>query len=322
MIARRGGRRAGTCVLLAGLALVATTGTHAADAPTRGVAALAQVGFETDADDFNATQIRAGALMAYASELNHYGMALQNTHYSVDGWSTDAPAVIGLYRNQRRDTLEGIHAEGGVVQVKGHTRFVGDATWSHRPRESTGVELIVAGDLVGTRAALEEGIAYGLAGASIEQQFGPRFTGVAMAAWQPFTDGNSRTLLRARMIWSVLPAQGVSAQVRWRQYWSGDSDVPGAYFNPDQYRTWDAVLSLRRRVGSWRVSGLAGGGQERVADGSWQSTGVAEVRAEGPVARDLHLVCSANYSNAAGFANSPNYWYGSVNVSLSVPFGR
>jgi hypothetical protein len=293
-----------------------------ADTPANGTAALVQVGYEDDADEFNATRVRAGALLDYASELSHYGVALQGTHYSVDGWSSDAPALIGLYRNQRRDTLEGVHAEAGVVKVEGHTRFVGDATWSHRPRESTGFELIAAGDLVGTRQALEEGIAYGLAGASVEQQLGKRLTGIAMVAWQPFTDGNSRTLVRARAIWSLLPEEGVSAQARWRQYTSGDSDVPGAYFNPDRYRNWDAVLSVRRRVGAWRVSGLAGGGQERIEHGSWQSTGVAELRAEGRISRDLHLACSANYSNAAGFGNSPNYWYGSVNVSVIVPFGH
>jgi hypothetical protein len=301
--------------------LCAPVSVYAEDA-AHPVAGLAEASYEDDADGFNAAKIRAGALLDYASELSHYGFAVQNTHYSSDGWSADAPGVIGLYRNQRRDTLAGVRAEGGIVKVEGHTRAVGDLTWGFRPRERTGFELILAGDLVGTRRALEEGIAYGLAGASVEQQFSHRFTGVAMAGWQPFTDGNSRALLRARMIWSVLPEQGLSAQLRWRQYSSGDSDVPGAYFNPDRYRTWDAVLSLRRRVGDWRVYGLAGAGQERIENGSWQSTGVAEVRAEGPVGRDMHMVCRANYSNAAGFATSPDYWYGSVNVSLIVPFGR
>jgi len=303
------------------LALASPPAVTAAESADR-VAAVAQVGFEDDADGFNAAKLRAGALFDYASELQHAGLALQNTHYSTGGWSTDAPAIVGVYRNQRRDTLEGVRAEGGLVQVEGHTRVVGDATWSHRPRQTTGIELILAGDLVGTREALEQGIAYGLAGASVEQQFGHRFTGVAMAGWQPFTDGNSRALLRARMIWSLLPDQGISAQLRWRQYSSSDADVGGAYFNPDRYRTWDAVLSMRRRVGTWIVSGLAGGGQERVENGSWQSTGVAEARAEGPLSRDMRLACSATYSNAAGFANSPDYWYGSVNVSLIVPFGR
>ncbi|MGL6224796.1 MAG: hypothetical protein ACRC6L_14570, partial [Steroidobacteraceae bacterium] len=114
------------------------------------MAAIAQVGYEDDADDFSAARIRAGALLDYASELSHYGFALQNTHYSAAGWSTDAPGIIGFYRDQSRDTLQGVRAEGGLVRVEGHTRVVGDATWSFRPREATGVELILAGDLVGT----------------------------------------------------------------------------------------------------------------------------------------------------------------------------
>lgn len=314
----------GSRAALGASALLALAAPHAVAAavPVDRVAAVAQVGFEDDADGFNAAKLRAGALFDYASELKHAGLALQNTHYSTDGWSTDAPAIIGVYRDQRRDTLEGVRAEAGLVQVEGHTRIVGDATWSHRPRETTGIELILAGDLVGTREALEQGIAYGLAGTSVEQQFGHRFTGIAMVGWQPFTDGNSRALLRARMIWSMLPEQGISAQLRWRQYSSSDADVGGAYFNPDRYRTWDAVLSMRRRVGAWTVSGLAGGGQERVDGGSWQSTGVADIRAEGPLSRDMRLAVNALYSNAAGFANSPDYWYGSINVSLIVPFGR
>jgi hypothetical protein len=49
---------------------------------------------------------------------------------------------------------------------------------------------------------------------------------------------------------------------------------------------------------------------------------VAEARAEGPLARGTRLSVNALYSNAAGFANSTNYWYGSVNVNVIVPFGH
>ena len=68
-----------------------------------------------------------------------------------------------------------------------------------------------------TRAALEEGISYGLVAASVEPQFGARLTGIALAGWQPFTYGNSRTVLRARLIRGMLKEQGVSTQFRWRQ---------------------------------------------------------------------------------------------------------
>jgi hypothetical protein len=47
---------------------------------------------------------------------------------------------------------------------------VGDATWGWRPGAHTGVELIAAGDLVETQAAINRGVAYGFYGASIEQQ--------------------------------------------------------------------------------------------------------------------------------------------------------
>jgi hypothetical protein len=63
--------------------------------------------------------------------------------------------------------------------------------------------LIAAGDLIGTREAVERGIAYGLVGASVEQQSGDRVTAIALAGWQPFTDGNSRNLLRGPLIWSI-----------------------------------------------------------------------------------------------------------------------
>ncbi len=192
-----------------------------------------------------------------------------------------------------------------------------------RPRASTGVELIAAGDVVGTKEAIERGITYGLVAGSVEQQFGSRLTGIALVGWQPFTDGNSRSLVRARMIWSLLPEDGLSFQARWRQYASSKSDVDGAYFNPEHYKNWDAGLSLRRNVGhGWTVYGLAGGGQERVDNQSWQGTAIAELRAEGPVAGDKHLAISISYNRSAGFSNAPDYWYAAANVSLVVPFGR
>jgi hypothetical protein len=291
----------------------------AAEGMTDRVALLGQAGAEDDADELSNLMMRGGALFGYQSHLHHWGLALQNSHYSQDGWSEDVTGIVGLYRNQRADTLEGLRAEAGIVSVAGHVRPVGDVTWSHRPRESTGVELIAAGDVVGTRAAIERGITYGLLAASVEQQFGARVTGILLGGWQPFTDGNSRALLRARLIVGLLPDEGLSLQGRWRQYRSSDSDVDGAYFNPDEYRNWDAGLSLRRRVRGWTVTGLAGAGRERVGAASWQTTGIAELRAEGPLARKGRIAVNIVYSRAAGFAASDDYWYGSANVSVIVP---
>jgi len=308
------------CVLA--VLLAALPATHAAESDTSDWAVLAQVGLEDDADELGGLLLRGGALFGYRSHLQHFGVAAQNVRYAQDGWSENVPGIVGIYRSQRSDTLEGVRAEGGVVSVAGHARVVGDATWSHRPRESTGVELIAAGDVVGTREAVERGITYGLLGASVEQQFGERLTGIVLGGWQPFTDGNSRALVRARLILGLLPEQGLSAQVRWRQYRSSDSDVDGAYFNPDEYRNWDAGFALRRRLNGWTVSGLAGAGREKIDRASWQTTGIAELRAEGPLAGRARIAVALLYSRAAGFAGSDDYWYGSANVSVILPATR
>lgn len=317
--ARRGlARTARGWLLLVAIAVLAAW--RPAQAEDGDIAALARVGYETDADDFDGLLMRGGLLWNYRSHLEYAGFAAQDTHYSQGRWSDDVAAVVGLYRKQDRVTLAGINAELGVADVSGHARPIGDVTWSVRPRETTGVELIAAGDVVGTKEAIERGITYGLFAGSVEQQFGSRLTGIALAGWQPFTDGNSRTQVRARLIYSLLPEEGLSFQFRWRQYWSSKRDVDGAYFNPEDYRNWDAGLSLRRRVGDWTVYGLAGGGQERVDRQTWQGTAIGELRAEGPVSGRARLAISVSYNRAAGFSDAPDYWYGAANVSLIVPF--
>jgi hypothetical protein len=301
------------------LAAFAPTSNAVDDGASGGRAWLVQAGLDDDADQFGGWLARAGMLFDYQSPLQYAGVAVQDVHYSQDRWSDDVAGVLGVYRRQRRDTLEGVRAEGGVVSVGGELRPVGDATWSMRPRPSTGIELIAAGDVVGTRAAIERSISYGLAAVSVEQQFGARLTAVGLVGWQPFTDGNARTVLRGRLICSLLPDQGLSAQVRYRQYSSREDDVEGAYFNPDTYRNWDAGLSLRHRFGGWTVAGLVAAGQERADQGAHHSTEAAEFRIEGPVVGSTRLSVATVYSRAAGFNASPDYWYGSINANLIIP---
>lgn len=305
-------------IALCALGLVAAR-AEAQAAPASDTAVVAQARYEDDADDMLGLLARGGLLFDYDSPYQYGGVAMQNVHYAQDGWSDDIVGIVGMYRNQQRTTLTGLRAEGGLAVVGGEVRPIGDVTWSLRPRESTGVELIAAGDVVATRAAIERSISYGYAAASVEQQFGPRWTATGLVGWQPFTDGNSRTQFRARLIYALMPEQGVSAQARWRQYSSSEQDVERAYFNPEHYRNWDVGLTWRRRVHGWTVAGLAGLGNERVDDQSWTSTGIFELRAEGTLRNESVLSLGLVYSRAAGFATAPDYWYGAFNVGLTVP---
>ena len=282
-------------------------------------AVVGEISAGSDAEDFDALRLRTGVLFDYASPFDYAGIAAQTTHYTQSGWQRDAPAVLVLWRKQDRNTLAGTVAEAGIVRIGGRTRLIGDATWSLRPSARTGIELLVASDLVETQRALEQATTHTLLGVSAERQLTPRLTAIGLAGYQRFTDGNERVHLRGRLIWMLIPEHGVSAQVRWRQYETNDIDVGGAYFNPERYREWQAALAIRKRSSGWLWSGTIAAGREQIDDGGPQTTLLADVRTEATLGK-TRLVLHASYNRSAGFAAADGYWYRVVGVSVVVPF--
>ena len=283
-------------------------------------AALGEISISGDADRFGVLHLRTGALTGYTSPFHYAGVALQTNQYSQAGWHRDAPAVLFLWRNQKRDTLAGTIAEAGVVRIEGRTRVVGDATWSLRPNPRTGIELLADSGLVETRRALENATAHTFLGISAERQLGQRFVLIGLAGHQRFTDGNERLHFRARVIWLIVPEQGISAQLRWRQFRSNQLDVGGAYFNPERYREWQAGVVLRKHLRGWTWYGTVAAGRETIDGGTVRPTSLAEVRAEGPFGKRAHLVLNASYNRSAGFGVAERYWYRVIGASVMVPF--
>lgn len=297
-------------------ALFAALTAAAAHAQTAG---LGEISASGDADHFGALRLRTGALSGYTSPYHYAGLALQTTRYTQSGWHRDAPAVLFLWRNQKRDTLAGTIAEAGVVRIEGRTRVLGDATWSLRPNAHTGIELLAASGLVETRRALENATSHTFLGVSAERELG-RFTAIGLAGHQRFSDGNERVHLRARLIWLLVPQHGISAQLRWRQFRSDQLDVGGAYFNPRRYREWQAGLVMRKRHAGWIWSGTVAAGRETIDDHDERPTALADIRAEGPWGKRAHLVLNASYNRSAGFGNAERYWYRVIGVTVMVPF--
>jgi len=283
-------------------------------------AGLGDIRLSDDADHFSAWRVRAGALTAYRSPFDFAGVAAQTTHYAQSGWHADAPAVLFVWRKQQRETLAGTTAEGGVVRVAGRIRPIGDATWSLRPAARTGIDLIASADLVETQRALANATAYQFGAVSIEQQLGKRFTAIGLAGVQHFTDGNNRVHLRGRLIWMLVPSQGISAQFRWRQYRSGQVDVGDAYFDPRRYREWQGGLAIRKRYAGWTWSGTLAAGREEIDGGTQQTTKLVDLRTEGPIGKRARLALHASYNRAAGFGTAEDYWYRTVGVTVIVPF--
>ena len=279
---------------------------------------LGEVITTADADQFYSLRARGGAFLRYDSPFQYFGVAAQATRYAQNSWNGNAPAALLLFRRQQRDTLAGPIAEAGIVRAGGHVRVVGDGSWDFRPNPRTGVELIAAGDLVETQRAIERSIAYSFFAISGERQITPRWTVIALAGHQHFTDGNDRLHLRGRLIWMLVPEEGISAQLRFRQFESDQANVSGAYFNPRRYRQWDGGIFIRKRHGGWVYSGGVAPGQENVI-GTRRTTAAIDVSADGPLWNDARIVVHASYNRSAGFAIAERYWYGVASVSIVVP---
>jgi hypothetical protein len=289
--------------------------SFAANAQT---ATIGEVLGSTDDDGFDALRLRAGGLWRFASPYDYTGAVAQTSRYAYQEWREDAPAVLFVWRDQRRDTLAGTMGEAGLVRIGGRTRVIGDAVWSLRPEPRTGFELILAGDLIETQRALERGTAYTFAAISGERQFGERFTAIGLAGYQRFTDGNARPHARGRLIYLLHPDHGITAQLRWRQFGSEELDDPG-YFNPDRYREWQVALAMRKRYAGWQLYGSVGAGRETISSDITNPTLLVDVRAEGTVFRDVRVMARASYNRSAGFGLSEDYWYRVASVSVIVP---
>jgi hypothetical protein len=283
------------------------------------VAAIGDIQSSSDAEDFDALRLRTGLLFGVTSPFHYAGVAVQTAHYDQSGWDRDAEAVLALWRKQDRETLAGTIGEVGLVRVAGRTRVMGDATWSLRPAPHTGIELLAAGDLVETQRALDQATAYTLLGISAEQQLTERLSVIGLTGYQRFTDGNARVHLRGRLIWLLVPEQGITAQLRVRRFDTKQLDVGDAYFNPERYQEWQAALAMRKRYAGWLWSGTLGAGREDI-DGVEQTTKLAELRTEGTIAKDIRVSLHASYNRSAGFGAAEGYWYRAFGVTVIVPF--
>ncbi len=283
-------------------------------------ALVADLGVSADTDGFHAIRTRLGGLTPYENRWKFSGVEAQSMHYTQGAYRQDAVAIMGVYRDQRRDSLVGIDAEAGVARIAGHLRPIGDVTLRLSTTLGTAVDLIASADLVETPKALERAIGYTFFAANAERQFGERLTATALAGWQHFSDGNARAHVRARLIWLAMPDAGITLQLRYRQYSTREADVGGAYFNPEDYRQWLVVAAVRRRAAGWIHSGALGAGQEHLTGATRHASYLVEARSEGPISADVRLVLRASYSRSAGFIDSPDYANRLVGGTLVLPF--
>jgi hypothetical protein len=173
---------------------------------------------------------------------------------------------------------------------------------------------------VETQNSLNNGIYYTLGGVSVEQQVLERLTAILMGANMYFSDTNTRPIVRAKLIYDLVPDYGLTAQLRYRQYRDTNTNVANNYFNPSTYNETMIAFGARKRMAGWMLSGTVGVGRQTVNQDPSTTTQLYEFAATSPVAsNDYYFKTRAGYGKSAGFLG-PNYFYRYVMEELIIPF--
>jgi hypothetical protein len=207
----------------------------------------------------------------------------------------------------------------GVNQLGNHTLVNADMNYSLSLREGTNAELFYNRDWVETRRSLDNGIKFDYYGGSLEQRLSERWTVIGLLGQHSFSDNNTRNHLRGKLIYDLLPDQGINLQLRHRQYRNSQQEQNGNYFNPNKYEEQMVAVAMRQRVQSWMLSGLIGVGRQKVNEDPRTSTHLYELEANSPITKSIVFRSKLGYGQSATF-NGPDYKFRYFNTSLVFKF--
>jgi|LauGreSuBDMM15SN_2_FD.fasta_scaffold14309_1 hypothetical protein len=287
---------------------------------TKQAISVPNVYFSSDSEGFSTYKYRAGYLPLYEHGEKYTGITYQHNYFTQGNWSSTGEQYTLVTKAINPRTALGYNLNIGYNTENGHQLVTTDSNYGFRVTDSTKAEVIVNRDRVETQNSLNNGIYYTLGGVSVEQQVLERLTAIVMGANMYFSDTNTRPIVRAKLIYDLVPNYGLTAQLRYRQYRDTNTNVANNYFNPSTYNETMIVFGVRKRISGWMLSGTAGVGRQTVNQDPSTTTQLYEFAATSPVAsNDYYFKTRAGYGKSAGFLG-PNYFYNYVMEELIIPF--
>ncbi len=306
--------------VLAGLALsLAAATAHAQPTPqepppspapagTRLAASFPDVFVSSDSEGFIARKVSAGLYPRYEHGDRHTGLQVQRNAYAQGTWRAQGEAVSLVHRAINPRNALGWQLKAGIDQLDSRQLLILDGSYSLALNESTTAELVLNRERVETEAALRDGTHLTSAGAGLWHQVNERLNAGGLLQAIRFSDGNTRTQLRLRGVYDLLPAQGLNVQVRYRGFRASDTGVPRRYFNPGEFEEAMVAVGMRRRLEGWVVRGTLGLGRQQVDADRSSPTQLAEFSATSPIAGPVFWRVRAGYNRSAG-VQGPDYRY-------------
>jgi len=274
----------------------------------------------TDSEGFSTYKYGAGIYPVFEHGEKYTGFEYQHNYFTQGNWNSSAEQYTFITKAINPRTALGYRLNAGYNVENGYHLLTTDSQYGFQATDTTRVELLINRDRVETQNSLTKGLYYTLGGASIEQQLLERLRVVVVGAYMYFSDTNTRPILRAKLIYDLVPAYGITAQIRYRQYRDNNTNVPNNYFNPSNYDETMLALGLHKRIEGWVVNGTAGVGQQSVNHDPSTTTQLYELAATSPInSKDVYFRASAGYDKSAGFL-SPSYSYRYLKADLIFPF--
>jgi len=261
-----------------------------------------------DTEGFNTR----GVAVEYLPELRNIdsltGMRYTYRTYTQQNWQREAHQVSLLKRDIDPATANGWQLDTGLSQQGGHGMLTLDGGY-HRPLAAkTGLDLFVDREWVETHAALDRGVHFIFAGASVDQGLGDHWTIVGLAGRQDFSDGNSRDHYRAKIVFQPMLGSGLTLQLRYRTYHSETNNVGGVYFNPANYAETLLAVGWRKRIQGWTLRLTGGSGVQQVNSDPDTNTRLLELMLDSPSRGTQFARVRGGYSRSASYGG-PNYGY-------------
>jgi hypothetical protein len=287
---------------------------------TKQAISVPNVYFSSDSEGFSTYKYKAGYLPLYEHGEKYTGITYQQNYFTQGSWNSTGEQYTLMTKAINPRTALGYNLNIGYNTENGHQLVTTDSNYGFRVTDSTKAEVMVNRDRVETQNALNNGIYYTLGGISIEQQVLERLTAILMGANMYFSDTNTRPIVRAKLIYDLVPDYGLTAQLRYRQYRDTNTNVVNNYFNPSSYNETMIAFGARKRIAGWMLSGTAGVGRQTVNQDPSTTTQLYEFAATSPVAsNDYYFKTRVGYGKSAGFLG-PNYFYRYVMEELIIPF--
>lgn len=266
--------------------------------------------FVSSDTDGNRVQRSALGWDVTRTDIEHWwGFKAERARFSGDGWrdsrdslSVRAAGGAGLWRWQGELGSDGqdVLGSASVHSTEGYRK-----------------EWFLERNVLETRQGLALERVHTFAGAAMDVPLSERWSATVLAGLQDFGADNLRRHLRGNLVFAVLPGQGVSVQLRYRQF--NDSDPRELdYFAPGRYRQALAVVSIRRFVGGYQWRASAGLGRQDFTGVDRHAARLLELDFQTPKDNGHYLRATAGYSDApadgADLATGNRYGYRYVRV--------